>query len=189
MARLHIRPMNEHATAWAVLPVTSLDLLHLPADLAPLARASRLERLSVHSASGAVPAALAAALQALPRLRVLQLGNKRERAFSRHKASDAFVAAAARLPSLQHLSLAGFSLGAKAKAALLAVAPRLSALRLEACGLSAEAAAGLAAQLRAAAGRGALSTVQHPHDSRRPNGGVPIDETATPLEICAGDLP
>jgi hypothetical protein len=45
-------------------------------------------------------------------------------------------------------------------AALLEAAPRLSALRLAACGLSAESAAELRVQLRAAAGRGPMWTGQ-----------------------------
>jgi hypothetical protein len=197
MAWLHINPRND--SAWPLLPVTSLELDRAPADLAlRLAGASRLERLIVGSAHGVPPAALAAALQALPRLRALQLGTEHTMFYAHPPAappgvasesSAAFVAAVASLPSLQHLSLAGFSIGGEAKAALLEAAPRLSALRLAACGLSLEAARRLAAQLRAAAGRGALSTVQHPHDSRRPHGGGPIDMMAPPLEICAGDLP
>jgi hypothetical protein len=205
MARLHIGP-RRGSRAWAALPVTSLLLDRPPADLALLAGAARLERLIVESVSGTKPAALAAALQALPRLRVLQLGTIDCRAFNlgatsgggaaappdgAAKASDAFVAAAARLPSLQYLSLAGFYLGRRAKAALLEAAPRLSALRLWACGLSDEAAPRLSAQLRAAAGRGPLSAPQRPlrccrcSDSYR----IPIDEAATTLDVCPWLLP
>jgi hypothetical protein len=207
MARLHIGTWSE-SSAWAALPMTtSLDIRRPPADLALLAGATRLERLTVGIVQGAAPDACAAALQALPRLRVLQLGTQYARAFrkgppsggsaaaapSGAEASDAFVAAAARLPSLQYLGLSGFHVGYQAEAALLEAAPRLSALRLEACGLSAEAAAGLAAQLRAAAGRGPLSSGQHPprNDDWRRRGffADPIDCTTEPLDVFAGALP
>jgi hypothetical protein len=81
--------------------------------------------------------------------------------------------------------------GGEAKAALLEAAPRLSALRLVACGLGAEEAAGLAAQLRAAAGRGALSEGQRQPGKRAwgRNINSPIDRTLTPLDIRAGALP
>jgi hypothetical protein len=172
--------------AWAALPVTSLELYRPPAaDLALLAAASRLERLSLTTLSGVDLAALAAALQALPRLRVLQLGDaykyNRRPLFADGAAAtaaaapddgsdaeegvpppvdacDAFVAAVvAGLPNLRELSLRGVYVAGEAEAALLQAAPRLSALVLWVCGLSADAAAGLAARLRAAAGRGALS--------------------------------
>jgi hypothetical protein len=179
IARLRVR--TDDARVWSALPLTHLELRDLPDDLALLAGASRLEWLSVWTVSGAEPAALAAALQALPRLRVLQLGSKYERAFeptasSAHSAAlaaaaptgadagdapaeavDAFVAAVAGLPSLRELTLTGFHVGDEAKAALLEAVPRLSALRLSACGLSDEAVAALAAQLRAAVGCGPTS--------------------------------
>jgi hypothetical protein len=175
IARLRVATVHERV--WAALPITILELQDLPADLALLAGASRLERLSVSTISGVEPAALVAALQALTRLRALHLGDYfwGRRAFEPRKRSrgnaaapaaaaaaahapptadavDAFVAAAAALPSMRELSLDGFYVGGKAKVALLQAAPRLSALRLSACGLRAAAAAALAAQLRAAAG-------------------------------------
>jgi hypothetical protein len=211
MARLRVKT-RRNDIACAVLPVTSVEggsgVCPTPAGLARLAGASRLERLVLHDVTGAAPAAMAAVLRASPRLRTLQLGTEQQRAFdlgasstggsampsaASAEASDAFVAAAARLPSLQHLSLTGFYVGGEANAALIAAAPRLSALRLVACGLSAEAAAGLAAQLRAAAGRGALSARRRQpgqHEWRYSAGyGDPLDGTAAPLDIRAGALP
>jgi hypothetical protein len=179
IARLRIK--TNDARVWSALPVTHLELEgQPPEDLALLAAATRLERLSLSSLVGVEPAALAAALQAMPRLRELQLGNDWQRAFEpvpplpaymaapvaaapagvavpTPEAVDAFVAAVAGLPSLQELSLTGFHISGEAKAALVEAAPRLSALRLLVCGLSADAASALAAQLRAAAGRGGLS--------------------------------
>jgi hypothetical protein len=171
--------------AWSGLPVNELELECPPADLALLARATRLERLSMRTLSGAEPAALAAELRALPRLRVLQLGDANkfderrplfadgaaaaaaaaapndsdaeEGAPPPAAASDAFVAAVAGLPFLRELSLRGIYVGDEAEAALLLAAPRLSALHLWVCGSSDNMVAGLAARLRAAAGRGALS--------------------------------
>jgi hypothetical protein len=172
---LHIGPTWDDF-GWAALPATSLVLPRAPADHTLLAGATRLERLTVRDISAAAPAALAAALQALPRLRTLELGTSYYRPFCAPptggpaapsgdipEASDAFVAAVARLPSLQYLELAGFCIGDEADAALMAAAPRLSWLHLEACGLSAEAAAGLEARLRAAAGRGPMSAPMRPH--------------------------
>jgi hypothetical protein len=186
--RLHIATWDQ--SMWSVLPTTHLELEVLPADLTLLAGASRLERLSVKEIPVADPAALAAALQALPRLRSLDLGDDCHRAFTpapplpaghpaapvaaapagggagnappTAEAIGAFVAAVAGLPSLRELSLAGFRIGRRAKAALLQAAPRLSALRLVVRGLptrpvDGKAVAELAAQLRAAAGPGALS--------------------------------
>jgi hypothetical protein len=194
IARLRIASTSrrDSACVWAALPLTHLELYSPPADLALLAGASRLELLSVSTVSGAEPAALAAALQALPRLRALQLGSEYLRAFepppTAHYAApvatapagtgaqdaapptaeavDAFVAAVAGLPFLRELSLTGFHVGDEAKAALLKAAPRLSSLRLFAC-LSDEAAAGLAAQLRAAGGRCALSLEERARGARR----------------------
>jgi hypothetical protein len=173
-----LRVVTIHERVWSALPITSLELKHPPDDLALLAGASRLERLSMSTVSGVDPAALAAALQALPRLRALQLGDWGRRAFDPRGRStgdaaapaaaaaahapptddavDAFVAAAAALPSMRDLCLNGFYVGGKAKAALLDAAPRLLSLSLSAYGLSAREAAALTAQLRAAAGRDAL---------------------------------
>jgi hypothetical protein len=214
MARLHMEPRsNRHVAvatrhvAWALLPVSSLEVVCPPADLNVLAGASRLERLIMHNVAGTAPAAMAAALQALPRLRTLQLSARDGRVFdapvtggweappgATAEPSDAFVAAVARLPSLQHLGLAGFHIGGEAKAALVEAAPRLSSLRLAACGLSAKAAARLAARLRAAAGRGPLSARQRQpgqHEWRRGYGYDygPFDGTAAPLDVCAGVVP
>jgi hypothetical protein len=203
MAWLHLVPAvpdPRNDFGYAVLPVTSLGLSRLP-DLNLLAGRTRLERLTVRSVSDAAPAALAGALQALPRLRMLQLGNLMEAVARKYAPSththtpsgtatepwDAFVAAAARLPSLRYLSLAGFYVGPEAKAALLEAAPRLSALRLADCGLSVEAAAGLAAQLRAAAGRGPLATGRPQPGNHFGRRGYfvekPVDGTATPLDV------
>jgi hypothetical protein len=169
IAQLRIKA--DDPSLWAALPLTGLTLEFLPADLALLAGPPRLWQLSVSIVEGVDPAALAAALQALPRLRALQLGDGWHRPFQPFawgadagaaapptaEAVDAFVAAVAGLPSLRELSLEGFHIGRKAKAALLQAAPRLSALRLAVSGTTNEAAAALAAQMRAAAGRGALS--------------------------------
>jgi hypothetical protein len=167
IARLHFAPRIFRQPgadgAWAALPVTSLELERPPADLSLLAGASRLERLSVDMVSRASAAALVAALRALPRLRVLQLGMDFGHLFAGDQqarapgAFDAFVAAAVGLRSLRELRVSGCPLGGNAKSALVEAAPRLSALRLAHCGLSDGEAAGLAARLRAAAGRNALS--------------------------------
>jgi hypothetical protein len=185
IARLRVGTSDERV--WSALPVTVLELHSPPADLARLARASRLERLSVSTVSGAEPAALAAALQALPCLQALDIGDGRSFAFKLSAAPvaaapagagardapplaadavDAFVAAVAGLPSLRELGLKGVYIGSKAKAALLQAAPRLSALRLSVCNLSDDAAAGLEAQLRAAAGRSPLSLEVCARDAR-----------------------
>jgi hypothetical protein len=183
--RLHIATWGQRA--WSALPITSLELRDMPADLALVAGASRLERLSLETISDADPTALAAALQALPRLQVLRLGGGLHRAFEpaplpeggpaaplaavpagagagdappTAKAVGAFVAAVAGLPSLRELGLAGFHIGREAKAALLQAAPRLSALRLAVCGLGDRKVAALAAQLREAAGRGTLPLLE-----------------------------
>jgi hypothetical protein len=170
IARLRIN--TDVDRVWSALPITSLKLGFVPDDLTLLAGAPRLGQLSVSSLVGVEPVALAAALQAMPRLRMLQLGDGWRRAFEEWSlfppdageappptadAIDAFVAAVASLPHLLELTLAGFHIGSKAKAALLEAASRLSALRLAVCGLSGEATAGLGAQLRAAAGNGSLS--------------------------------
>jgi hypothetical protein len=186
IARLHIKTYT--GRMWSALPVTSLELEgQPPEDLALLAAATRLERLSLSSFVGVEPAALAAALQALPRLRALQVGNDWRRAFEpvvsvyasapqaaaaraaapTAEAVDAFVAAVAGLPALRELSLTGFHIRGEAEAALLEAAPRLSALRLSVCDLWAAAASELAARLRAAAGRGALSAEVRTWGSRR----------------------
>jgi hypothetical protein len=167
MARLHIVPRwgLDIQGAWAALPVTSLTLPRLPADLLPLlAGASRLERLSLRSVPGDAIAALVAVLRALPRLRVLELGERWSQLFTGDggapvapEAVDAFVEAVAGLPSLRELRVSGCPLGGHATTALVEAAPRLSALRLAHCGLSDSEAAELAARLRAAAGCNALS--------------------------------
>jgi hypothetical protein len=174
--RLQIKTID--ARVWSVLPVRTLELEHPPADLALLAAATRLEWLSVSSLVGADLAALAAALQALPRLQALQLGSRWQLPFEPDtfqtgqmptaaedaawraaqrpaEAVDAFVAAVAGLPALRELTLSGFHIRGEAEAALLEAAPRLSSLRLAACGMCADATAALAAQLRVA--NGALS--------------------------------
>jgi hypothetical protein len=208
IAWLHIGP--RHESAWALLPVVQ------PAPLPPAGRpgparrrdaaqaadrGKRCRRCACRRGGGAAGAALPAHFE---------LGNSYHRAFfpgapstgsqatpsgPAAEASDGFVAAVARLPSLRYLSLEGFRIGTKAKAALLEAAPRLSALRLVACGLTVGGAAAAAAQLRAAAGRGPLSAGQHPpseddlgrghhYDAPLP----PIDGMATPLAVHAGAL-
>jgi hypothetical protein len=180
IARLRVAAWDERV--WSALPITHLELELPPANLTLLAGASRLECLSIETVQGVEPAALAAALQALPRLRALDLGASGYRLFEPDAAPaggpaapeaaaldgagavdafvaavDAFVAAVAGLPSLRKLILGGCNVGRKATAALLEAAPRLSVLRLTVCGLDGKAAKRLSNRLRAAAGRGALS--------------------------------
>jgi hypothetical protein len=165
MARMRVsNRRNSDPRVWSALPITDLFLREPPADLALLAGASGLEQLDVIYVWDVEPAALAAALQALPRLRALELNNGGFRAFEPDApghappddAVDAFVAAVAGLPSLRDLSLAGFHVGPRAEAALMQAAPRLSSLYLSVCGWTDEAADGLEGRLSAAAGRGVL---------------------------------